>query len=105
VASRGHIAVTFTVGDLVPGLIEVGTGVKQGAPGGRRVSHVVLRERVSAQPSPDTGLVRWRTHKGLTTGTYRVQVSGLITDGVTSCLPRGTDCTQRWSNVRRVVVR
>jgi hypothetical protein len=103
--SRGHVSVTFTVGELAPGLIEVGTGVKQGRSGARLVSHVVLRERVTTQPSPDTGLVAWRTHKALPAGTYRVQVSALITDGVTSCLPRGTDCTQRWSNVRRVVVR
>jgi hypothetical protein len=102
--SRGHVSVTFSVGELVPGLIVVGTGVKQGPSGTSLMAHVVLRERVTTQSDPDTGLVAWRTHKALPAGAYRVQVSALITDGVTSCFPRGTDCTQRWSNVGRVTV-
>jgi hypothetical protein len=105
VSSRGHVSVKFNVGELVPGLVVVGTGVKQGLSGTRRISHVVLSERVTTQADPVTGLVAWRTHKALPAGTYRVQVTALITDGVTSCFPRGTDCSQRWSNVRRAVVR
>jgi hypothetical protein len=105
VSSGGHVSVKFSVGELVPGLIVVGTGVRQSVSGTRLVSHVVLRERVTTQTDPDTGLVAWRTRKALPAGAYRVQVSALITEGLTSCLPRGTDCSQRWSNVRRAVVR
>ena len=105
VSSRGHVSVTFSVGELVPGLIVVGTGVRQDVSGTRRISHVVLSERVTTQADPATGLVAWRTRKALPAGAYRVQVSALITDGATSCFPRGTDCSQRWSNVRRAVVR
>jgi hypothetical protein len=105
VASRGHVSATFTVGELAPGLIVVGTGARQGISGARLVSHVILRERVTAKPDPHTGLVVWRTRKALPAGAYRVQVSALITEGMTSCFPRGTDCSQRWSNVRRLVVR
>ena len=101
--SRGHVSVRFSAGELIPGLIVIGTSVKPGVTGAR-VSHVVLLERVTSQPDPDTGLVLWRTHKRLPAGSYRAQVSALIADGATSCVPRGTDCSQRWSNIRRAVV-
>src|SRR5262249_59300222 len=102
---RGDIAVTFTVGDLLPGLIAVGKGVRAGAPDSLRIVRPVLREVVTAKVDPETGLVSWRTRARLPRGVYRVQVSGVLSDGITSCFPHGADCTQRWSNVRRVVVR
>jgi hypothetical protein len=102
---RGHVSVTFTLGDLTLGQIEVATSPKTRPYGGFLVANVKLREVMSTRPDPATGLAHWRTHKTLPAGIYYVHVSGSETDGVTDCKPGQPSCLQHWSNVRRVAVR
>lgn len=104
-ARGGHVIVTFRVGDLRPGSIEVAVSGVTDARGRFLTRNVRLREAVSAQPDPVTGIVSWRTSGRLPARTYAVQVSGIESDGVTDCLPQLRDCLVHWSNVRRVSVR
>jgi hypothetical protein len=102
---HGHVVVSFTVGDLSPGQIQVATKLTMSPSGALLRANVKLRETVAAQPDPTTGLVRWRTRVALSARTYYVQVSGFDAGGVTDCKPGLLSCLQHWSNVRRVVVR
>jgi hypothetical protein len=100
----GHLVVTFTLGqDLVPGRVVVATsraGLSRPVPG----SSVKLREAMHTTPDPATGVARWRTRGSIPAGTYYVEVSGVLSVGVTDCRPRRPDCLMRWSNALRVVI-
>ena len=102
----GHVVVTVAVADLAPGRVEVATSPRTEPSGRFPADSVKLRETITTHPGT-TGVVRWETRKVVTPGTYYVAVSGLLTGGVTSCIPlRGRGiCLERWSNVRRIVVR
>lgn len=100
-----HVSVTFTVGDLRPGLIEVAVANTTDYSGAFLSRNVRLREAVSSRPDPVTGVVRWRTKSTLPARAYYVEVSGFETDGVTDCLPQLRNCLEHWSNRRRVLVR
>jgi hypothetical protein len=98
-----HVVVTFTVGDLTPGAIEVALRPAVGPSGAFLPANVVLREAVSARPAQETGLVRWRTVKMLPLRTFYVHVSGVETgDVIPNCKPLERNCRVHWSNVRVV---
>jgi hypothetical protein len=101
--SRHHVVVTFAPGDLIPAEIQVATARSRTASGAFTPSLVRLRERITAHPNSD-GVVRYRTVKTLPAGTYFVAVSGIIQDPPADCLPIKLRCSERWSNVLRVVV-
>jgi hypothetical protein len=101
---KGHVVVTVAVADLVPGRIEVAATPRTDPSGGFPTGSVKLRETIMARPGV-TGVVQWQTRKSLPRGTYYVAVSGFLTGGVTSCMPLRGTCLERWSNVRRLVVR
>jgi hypothetical protein len=101
---KGHVVVTVAVADLVPGRIEVAASPTTDPSGAFPAGSVKLRETIGARPGA-TGLLRWHTRKALPRGTYYVAVSGFLTGGVTSCIPLRGNCIERWSNVRRLVVR
>jgi hypothetical protein len=100
----GHVVVTFWTSDLVPGRIQVATSPATGPTGAFQPGSVRLRESIRAQAG-DAGVVRWKTRAALPKGTYYVEVSGFLTGGVTTCLPLRGNCLERWSNIRRLVVR
>ncbi len=104
-ASNGHIGVAFSPGDLVPGEVAVATQATRTANGGFLRANVRLLERITAKTDPATGIVRFRTHGTVPRGTYYVAVSGFMQEPPPSCIPITSHCTERWSNVRRVVVR
>lgn len=95
-----HVVVTFTVGDLRPGVIQVATRPERAPSGSFLAANLMLSEVVNAKPDPATALVRWRTRKALPFRTYYVLVSGIETDGVTDCKPPRRNCLVHWSNVR-----
>ncbi len=97
-ALHGHVVVAFTLGGLVaPGELRVATSPRM------LPASVRLHERIAARPDAN-GIVRWLSRHALPPGAYYVRVSGLE-ESATSCLPRGQECLQEWSNVLRVVVR
>src|SRR5881409_2467134 len=77
-SSDGHIFVTFSAGDLVPGQIVVATKPAQAAGGELVRENVKLHERIVAEPDAATGNVPFRTHGALPKGTYYVAVSGFL---------------------------
>jgi hypothetical protein len=99
----GHVVVTFSTSELIPGRILVATS-PTGPTGVFPAGSVRLRESITARAG-ETGIVRWKTRATLPKGTYYVAVSGFLTGGVTSCIPLRGNCLERWSNIRRVVVR
>jgi len=101
---KGHVVVTVAVAELVPGRVEVATSPRTDPFGAFPPGSVKLREIITARPGT-TDVVRWQTRRALPHGTYYVAVSGFLGGGVTSCLPLRSNCLERWSNVRRVVVR
>src|SRR5213592_4388239 len=104
-SSDGHIVVTFSAGDLVPGQIAVATRPAHTAGGAFVQANVKLHERIVAETDAATGNVRFRTHAALPKGTYYVAVSGFLQDPPVSCTPIRSRCAERWSNVLRVAVR
>jgi hypothetical protein len=96
-AKRGHVVVTFRLGELVPGRILVALRRKT-APNGRLVAaNVRLNEPLrTAMVAP---VKRASTKRALPRGIYYVQVSGTLLG--LDCTPV-KPCPQRWSNVRRV---
>lgn len=66
--------------------------------------NIRLEETIRVPSSP-SGVVRWRSPEALRHGTWFVQVTALEVDGVTGCPPGQSNCNERWSNVRRLVVR
>jgi hypothetical protein len=96
-AKRGHVVVTFTLGELAPGRILVAVRRKT-APNGRLVAaNIRLNEPLrSAMSAP---VKRASTKRKLPAGVYYVQVSGVVLG--LDCMPT-KPCRQDWSNVRRV---
>lgn len=66
--------------------------------------NVRLQETIQLPPS-ENGLVRWQSHNKLRPGTYFAQVKAVQTGDVLDCPPKMRNCNDRWSNVRRMVVR
>ena len=104
-AAGEHIVVTFSTGDLVPGEVAVAVAPSRTASGGFPRANLRLIERITATTSGPTGTVRFRTHGTVHQGVYYVAVSGFVQEPPPSCIPITSHCTERWSNVRRVVVR
>jgi hypothetical protein len=104
-SGRGHVVVTFSPGDLTPGEIAVSTHDARGPGGTFLRADVRLLERVTAKTDPATGIAQYRTRKTLAPGTYYVAVSGFLQEPPPSCVPISSRCYERWSNVRRIVVR
>jgi len=100
----GHLTVIFALGGLAYAAeVEVAVSPRVASDGAFPPANVRLRERMAARTNPATGLSRWTTRRALSPSTYYVQVSG-VDVGVTSCIPRRSNCLQQWSNVRKVVV-
>ncbi len=104
-ASKGHILVTFSPAELIPGEIAVATRAARTANGGFLRGNVRLLERITAKTDAATGIVRFRTHGTVPRGAYYVAVSGFLQEPPPSCIPIASHCAERWSSVRRVVVR
>jgi hypothetical protein len=104
-ASKGHIVVVFSPGELVPGEVAVATQATRTVDGSFRRSNLRLIERITTTAAAPSGTVRFRTHGALPRGVYYVAVSGFMQEPPASCIPITSHCTERWSNVRRVVVR
>jgi hypothetical protein len=103
-ASGRHVVVTMAPGTLVPGEMAVATKAAR-APGGELVrGNVKLRERITTRADPATGIVRFRTARTLRRGAYYVAVSGFQQEPPTSCFPIASHCSERWSNIVRVVM-
>lgn len=101
---HGHVTVIFALGGLAYAAeIQVAVSPRVGSDGAFPRANVRLRERMAARRNPATGLWRWTTKHALPPGRYYVQVSG-VDVGLTSCIPRGSNCLQQWSNVRKVLV-
>ncbi len=103
--SKGHIVVVFSPGELLPGEIAVATRATRIANGRFLRANVRLLERITATTDPETGIVRFRTHGTVPRGLYYVAVSGFMQEPPPSCIPIASRCNERWSVVRRVVVR
>ncbi|MGB2953847.1 MAG: hypothetical protein WBB74_10740 [Gaiellaceae bacterium] len=100
----GHITAIFALGGLAYAAeIQVAVSSRVVSDGAFPRVNVRLRERMAPRKNAATRLWRWTTRHRLTPGSYYVQVSG-VDVGATSCIPRGSDCLQQWSNVRKVVV-
>jgi hypothetical protein len=97
VGTKGHIVVTFTLGDLGPGRIVVATRPATTASGKFVAANIRLNERLRAARTV-TGY-RARTRHALRRGRYYVEVSGIVLG--LDCTP-AKPCPQDWSNVRRV---
>jgi hypothetical protein len=102
VPHHGYLSLSFTVGDLVPVQVQVGSSAETIVSGSFAGTRIKLRERMSlAGAAP---VLRWRTQTALPRGVYYVHVAAAETGGVTSCSPRISSCALRWSNVVRVTV-
>jgi len=96
-AKRGHVVVTFTLGEFAPGRILVATRGATTASGKFVTANIRLNEPLRFVKTA-TGY-RARTRHTLPAGRYYVEVSGLVVG--LDCAPRNP-CPQHWSNVRRV---
>jgi hypothetical protein len=94
---RGHVVVTFTLGEFAPGRILVATRGTTTASGKFVTANIRLNEPLSSVKTA-TGY-RARTRHALPAGRYYVEVSGVVVG--LDCAPRNP-CPQHWSNVRRV---
>jgi len=98
-AKRGHVVVTFTLGELAPGRILVAVRGKTTATGRLVAGNVRLNEPLGRTTKTATGYRRASTKRALSAGVYYAQVSGIVVG--LDCTPR-RPCRQDWSNVRRV---
>jgi hypothetical protein len=98
VASRRHVVVTFTLGELAPGHIRVAARRATTPDGMLLGANVRLTEPLRATKTP-SGPWRARTRHTLRPGVHYVQVSGIVV--ALDCTPT-RPCPQDWSNVRRV---
>jgi hypothetical protein len=99
--SRGHVLVTFALGDLTAAAeARVSTRAAVGADGALLRTNVKLREAIHTQVD-GAGVVHWKSHGTLRPGVYYVQVAG-VNSGVTSCIPVRATCGLQWSNVKRL---
>jgi hypothetical protein len=97
-ASRGHIVVTFSLGNLAPGRIRVAVRRATTPDGMLLAANVRLTESLRARKTA-SGRWRARTRHTLKPRVYYVQVSGIVI--ALDCTPK-KPCPQDWSNVRRV---
>lgn len=97
VAARGHVVVTFTLGDLTPARIVVAVRSATSADGRLLAANTRVNEPL--RPVKTATGYRARTRHPLRPGRYYVQVSGIVL--VPDCTPHHP-CPVRWSNVRRV---
>jgi hypothetical protein len=97
-AKRGHVVVTFRLGELVPARILVAVRRKTTASGKLVAANVRLNEPLRTTNAP-TAFRRATTKRKLPAGVYYVQVSGVVLG--LDCMPT-KPCRQDWSNVRRV---
>ena len=104
-AVRHHLVLKLSVGDVRPTELMVAKRGAVNVDGALLQKNVRLREAIQL-PVAATGVVRWRSHLRLRSGTYFVQVVAVDMGGggVTDCLPKQPRCNEHWSNVRRVVV-
>jgi len=104
-AVRHHLVLKLSVGDVRPTDLTVATRRAVNVDGAFLQKNVRALEAIQL-PVAATGVVRWRSHLRLRSGTYFVQVMATdIGGGVTDCPPKQPKCNEHWSNVRRVVVR
>jgi hypothetical protein len=103
-AVHRHVVVQISVSDLRPVELIVAKRRAVNADGALLETNVRLQETIQI-PAPQTGVVRWQSHKTLRPGTYYVQVKAVQTGDVTDCPPKMRNCNDHWSNVRRIVVR
>ena len=99
-----HLVLAISVTEIRPTEMLVAKRRAVNADGALLWKNVRLQETIQLT-APATGLVRWQSHKTLRAGTYFVQVRAVQTGDVTDCPPKMSTCNDRWSNVRRVVVR
>jgi hypothetical protein len=102
--SGRHLVVQVDVSDLRPVEFVAAASGAQGPGGALLSTNVRVREAIKL-PASAVGTVRWETEKRLSPGAYYVQVMAIDTGGVTDCPPGDRQCTEHWSNVRRVIVR
>jgi hypothetical protein len=100
-AQRGHLVVTFSLGELAPGRIVVAVGPATRADGRLVTPNIRLDEPLGPVQTA-TGYRAWTRHV-LAPGTYFVQVSGTV-PGLDCLKPKPWQCQQDWSNLRRVRV-
>jgi hypothetical protein len=99
-----HLVLQLSVRDLRPTQMIVAKRGTVGADGALLPKNTRLREPIQL-PGTDTGLVLWKSSHALLPGVYFAQVKAIETGGVTDCPRFQRNCLDRWSNVRRVVVR
>jgi hypothetical protein len=99
-----HVVLRISVGDVRPAELAIAKRRTVNASGALLRKNVLLQETIKL-PATAHGVVRWRSGKTLRRGAYFVQVAAVETGGVTDCPPKQRRCDERWSNVRRVVVR
>jgi hypothetical protein len=103
--SHRHVVLELSVGDLRPVEFTAAKRRTVDPEGALLQKNVRLRESIRLAASA-SGVVRWLTPKALRPGIYFVQVMAVETGGVTDCPPKFMrTCNDRWSNIRRVVVR
>lgn len=101
-----HVALELSVGNVRPVDFTAANRRAVDAEGALLPKNVRLQETIQV-PASASGVVRWQSPKALRPGTYFVQVKAVETEGggVTDCPPKQLNCNERWSGVRRVVVR
>lgn len=102
--SRAHVVLELSVGDLRPAALTVATRGAVDVNGALLARNVRWREAILL-PVTTSPAVRWQSRKTLAPGAYFVQVTAVETGGVTDCPPKQRRCGERWSGVRRIVVR
>ena len=100
----GHVVIVVSVGDLRPAELIVSSRAAVNADGALLAKNVGLRETIQLPPT-ESAVARWQSPKALAAGVYFVQVMAVETGGVTDCPRFLRNCNERWSDVRRVVVR
>jgi hypothetical protein len=103
---RLHPVLKIAVADLRPlALLVARRGAVDGN-GALLEKNIRAEDTIEVASSSNGGsVVRWRSPKRLRQGTWFVQVTALETDGAPACPPAESNCNERWSNVRRVIVR
>jgi hypothetical protein len=99
-----HPVLKIAVGDVRPLALLVARRGAVDSNGALLEKNIRLEETIHVPASP-SGVVRWRSPEALRHGTWFLQVTALATNGGTDCPPGRSNCNERWSNVRRVVVR
>jgi hypothetical protein len=103
-AANHHLVLRISVSDLRPTEMLVAKRRAVNVDGALLPKNVRMRETIQI-PASASGVVRWQSARRLRAGTYFVQVQAVQTGEVLDCPPKIRDCNDRWSNVRRVVVR